>query len=931
MADETSKGISIEELETPVQQLKRTNYLLAIGIDDYVHVPKLYNCKKDIDDLVAVLTQKYHFEKKNIKTLFNENATKGKIYKAFRQMAQKITHQDNLIIYFSGHGEFDNVFNQGYWIPVNAQEGEHDQYIPNSEIKTILSAIKSHHTFLISDSCFSGALFAKGLGKNVSRRYEKDPSRWGLTAGRNEIVSDGQPGDNSPFAESLLYRLKNSNTAIGVAQLCAHVTEYVQANSNQTPIGEPLKVDGHKNGQFVFHLKKDALTDWKNAQATNTIAAYQAFIQMHPKHTEVLSAKAAISILEAQALWNKIQKAPEATGKEVVKKIRLVDQYAEKYEQQSHYTEALDLGILLEYKRDFLDAKGSEFMLRRFLQKRMPQVEGADEIKTKAQKILTDRRVLEEQEEKKAQEKAAEEKRQQEEQHLKEQKRKAETKRAKEQRYRERAKAEKAAEQNIQKAITPKPQPSPQPNNLKYILGGIGILLIVGLLWMARSCGPGAIIDESEPEITKEQLAQAAWNRIPQDNTDSLRWFIKEYRNSKFEPTAQTKLEELEKPEPVVETTPAPPNWHNLKPNMTTKFEGDNLKIMIAKKGLPPYILQVEKDGKFKDNENYKEPGTYTYAIGRYREDSGQYKLRIKDANGRSFEKNIKIDPPKKVFKPEPPKRRITPNPTTTTKPAVTTTKPTTTGSRTFTPEMVRVQGGTFKMGCTSEQDNCDDDEKPVHSVTVSSFSIGKFEVTVKEYLAFCNETGGNYPEWLEKGNKYHIDTGTADYYKRKGYNRNSSNLPIVGVSWNNAKAYCNWLSRKTGQNFRLPTEAEWEFAARGGNKSRSYQFSGSNSVGDVAWYSGNSGGKSHQVGTKRANELGIYDMSGNVWEWCLDDMRDYTSSSQTNPKGSTSSSSRALRGGSWDNNGRVTRVANRNRYVTDNRIINFGFRVARD
>ena len=135
---------------------------------------------------------------------------------------------------------------------------------------------------------------------------------------------------------------------------------------------------------------------------------------------------------------------------------------------------------------------------------------------------------------------------------------------------------------------------------------------------------------------------------------------------------------------------------------------------------------------------------------------------------------------------------------------------------------------------------------------------------------------------------------------------------PVEYVSWDDCQDFIRKLNELTGANFRLPTEAEWEFAARGGNNSRGYKYSGSNSIGDVAWYDGNSGGETHPVGGKSANELGLYDMSGNVWEWCSDWYGAYSSSSQTNPEGPGSGSYRVVRCGSWDYNARDCRVSNR-------------------
>ena len=217
--------------------------------------------------------------------------------------------------------------------------------------------------------------------------------------------------------------------------------------------------------------------------------------------------------------------------------------------------------------------------------------------------------------------------------------------------------------------------------------------------------------------------------------------------------------------------------------------------------------------------------------------------------------------------------------------------------------EMIAVKGGTFTMGCTSEQGgDCDNDEKPTHNVTLSDYYIGKFEVTQELWKAVM---GSNPSNW--KGD----------------------NLPVETVSWNDVQKFIEKLNQKTGANFRLPTEAEWEYAARGGNKSNGYKYSGSNSIDNVAWYTkttNDSGTK--PVGTKSPNELGIYDMSGNVWEWCQDWYGNYSSSSQSNPTGSSSGSARVLRGGSWIDYAGSCRVSNRHYFIPGYRSNNRGFRL---
>lgn len=386
--EENNKAVVQRKNIKATTQKDGKNYLLVIGIDTYAHCPILFNAVKDAKEIVEVLQTRFRFHPENITTLYNEKANKRNIYNAFRSLQRKVTTDDNFLVYFSGHGEFDKDFGLGYWIPVNAEIGATEQYIPNSEIRNIFSAIQSHHTFLMVDSCFSGALFAKGASREVSLRKERDPSRWGLTAGRNEIVTDGQPGKNSPFADSILYQLKNTDKPIGVAELCNKVLEVVSANANQTPRGEPLKVDGHQGGQFVFHLKMDEVADWSATLAANSVAAFQSFITKYPDSKNSFFAKEQIKDLQAETLWQKIENARAMTQSEVKAKLRLVNKYVAAYEDQTHYDEALNIGELLEYKKQFLQAHNSEFALRRFLRQATPNVKGASDVRQMAQAKL---------------------------------------------------------------------------------------------------------------------------------------------------------------------------------------------------------------------------------------------------------------------------------------------------------------------------------------------------------------------------------------------------------------------------------------------------------------------------------------------------------------------------------------------------------------
>ena len=226
--------------------------------------------------------------------------------------------------------------------------------------------------------------------------------------------------------------------------------------------------------------------------------------------------------------------------------------------------------------------------------------------------------------------------------------------------------------------------------------------------------------------------------------------------------------------------------------------------------------------------------------------------------------------------------------------------------------KLVDIDGGIFSMGATPEQgENVNDNEKPVHQVALSPFSLGVTEVTQELWLAVMGTNPSKFSSNLKR--------------------------PVENVSWNDCQVFIARLNELTGQNFRLPTEAEWEFAARGGMKSEGYKYAGSNDLDEIAWYNYNAyavGSSSpdygtHAVSTKAANELGLYDMTGNVWEWCQDWSGDYSAADQINPTGPETGTNRVIRGGGWTNYPKLLRVAARTGYKPGF-IGNFiGFRLA--
>lgn len=255
-------------------------------------------------------------------------------------------------------------------------------------------------------------------------------------------------------------------------------------------------------------------------------------------------------------------------------------------------------------------------------------------------------------------------------------------------------------------------------------------------------------------------------------------------------------------------------------------------------------------------------------------------------------------------------------------------------------PEMIFVKGGTFKMGCTSEQvANCMSDEMPTLEVRLDDFWIGKYEVTNTQFSDFLKDKGNQTKggsNWYKVDKYSQIKANNGVFKPQEGF----ENYPVTNVSWYGATAYAKWLSQKTKKDYRLPTEAEWEYAARGGQKNKGFIYSGSNSLEEVAWFGSNASNSRtgwnfkqdngiHPVGQKLPNELGLFDMSGNVGEWCADLYENFYEGG-INPKGAKYGSLRVMRGGSWDNRASECRVSQRNYDQHINRFsVNDGFRLA--
>lgn len=272
------------------------NFLFAIGIDNYQHWPKLNNAVKDVKDISEVLTEQYQFASDHVYLITNEEATEANIYRKIRELKREVQEEDNLIFLYSGHGHYDQEFDEGYWVPVDANQDTEDRYISNSNIIKRVNAIKTHHTLLIVDSCFSGTLVVQKRAGLVDETFK---SRRILTSGRQETVADGIPGENSPFAAGIItYLKKNTEKAINTTSLVQYVKNYVHGKAKQTPVEGRIQNSDDEGGEFIFHLKITEDQLWEQVLQKGEVLDFENYLDYFPEgkyaelaQKEILSAR----------------------------------------------------------------------------------------------------------------------------------------------------------------------------------------------------------------------------------------------------------------------------------------------------------------------------------------------------------------------------------------------------------------------------------------------------------------------------------------------------------------------------------------------------------------------------------------------------------------------------------------------------------------
>ena len=275
-------GLDIKDGREQLPQGK--NYLLTIAIDKYDHCRPLENAVKDADDFANLLFDKYTFFKDQYFSLINKEATKDNIIDTFRKLKKTLKPSDNLLIYYSGHGELDPDFDESYWVTVESRKGKVGDYLSLDRLVKFIRAIKTHHTLLIIDACFAGAALVNR--RSGTTALEKDPSRYVLASGRKEFAADGKPGENSPFAAALLEKLRDNNESLLVTDLAQYVKKQTikATNDTQRPIHNPLQIPEDKGGEFVFHLRTaDEAGFWENILEQNTITGFKNYLKKYPE------------------------------------------------------------------------------------------------------------------------------------------------------------------------------------------------------------------------------------------------------------------------------------------------------------------------------------------------------------------------------------------------------------------------------------------------------------------------------------------------------------------------------------------------------------------------------------------------------------------------------------------------------------------------
>ncbi len=839
MEENKKKGIYLEKLTNSTNKdiIHGKNYLFVIGIDKYVYASQLNNAVRDSKDFRDILLEKYHFHADYLYELFDESASRKNILDKLTILEEIIKPEDNLLIYYSGHGTTNNAKNKGYWIPVDAKY--RSDYIANSSIRDHLDDIKAHHIYLIVDSCFSGTIVTRSDESN--KKVESFPSRRVLTSGRTELVSDGEAGGNSPFATCLLTFLKAKTDSVSALDLELYLIKTVPQLADQLPSSARLYGIGDLGGQFIFHPNERPISEWKKTQNLHTEKAYNLFLT-----------KFGESEFAEEALWNLslLQDSPTA-----------YDNYLNRYPNGKFSQEAENRSISIEEAKAWSWAIQSNSIdsYLDFLRK-YPK-----NIKTKqAKKEIAKLQKIEEEE------------------------------RA----NRRRKSEEKGDWENAQRLDT---------------IGSYRRFInkhpdSVYLKKAEQRKQQLYIIEEEAKRIQKQQAISIKSNKNTETNS-------KQQLKSKDTLSVFQSLSKKDKKTVV----------------------GTAIGLSLVLLAILIYFLQLPTFEELMDKANVqKSAGEFNQARrtlwrAQELEDNEQVKeklVQVKESIDSVWLQNkydeliqkasdTGIPSAKFGYLEDAQKLKHTDEVINLIKKL----------ERELKPPLKFIEGGTFIMGDKNFKSNSRmNDDEPIRKVTLSDFYLGKFEVTNLEYSVFLNSVKPDsllLSNWIDLDGYYHysgcrIDTDGERFIVNKTYR----NYPVAYVSWVGANEYCKWL----GEGYRLPTEAEWEYAAGGGASDRTI-YPGTNDVKKLIEY-GVTGGISYttygntyydaspkMIGTCKPNQLGLYDMAGNLAEWCNDwtgSSETYSSEVQINPQGPKTGRSKVQKGSAWENGASGAKVGDR-------------------
>ncbi|MDW3648728.1 MAG: SUMF1/EgtB/PvdO family nonheme iron enzyme [Bacteroidia bacterium] len=854
MSDSVSnkRAIDLSFLKNQEEEtILRDNYLFVIGINEYQNCTPLGNAVNDARSFAKVLNEKYRFKKEHTFSLINEEATINNIDDTFKELKNKIrTETDNLVIFFCGHGYYDEEWDTAYWVPVEARADRAlGEYFSHEDLMKRINRIETHHTVVIADSCYSGAAFVsqKRSHDPNSQVFAKEPSRWMLASGRNEPVNDGTINENSPFTKELLDILnRESNSGIRMGTLVERLKTRVNHNYDQTPIGQPLKDVGDKGGEFIFFPRDNEEERWKEAKTINTLEILDLFINDFRGGKFEKEAQKSIGVIKAAELFSKINIEPTEA---------LCQEYQDNFPEGEDLLEVSKIKFALTENRVWREALESNSLaaFENYLSK-YPDgsfKEEADERKREQTKGL-----------KAWQEAEAFYNIQAFENFIKEYPNseffEQATFKLKELKAWKHAKASKKAEM-LEAFIGDFPE-SPhlgkaeellantaerkQKKKMQLIVTGVSFLvfLTVAVIWFRNEQNKKERFDKNigiaEYEIrqgnfTKVIVALEKAEEAMPDNKELLRLDnLSQIGRQLMSNDSLGKFWMDEK-----EWVKAQEHFREYK-NLLGKgyetlksFENGHLDSLFSEhfdlnqKSRVDETLQFLKDKL--DHEKVAETvldisnagddlfiaGAYEQALEFY--DSAKVEDRFDEA-GYLAEK-IALAKLQKVL-----------------------------------PAMILVPGGKLRLKSSKYVGK-----------EIPSFFISKFEITNEQYAAFLNAKMDyeKTEDWIELSY-----SGIELSGKTFIVERNHKELPVVGVSWYGANAYAEWVMAS------LPTESEWEFAASAGG-TENFEYSGSNVsrlVANVYWTRVKQ--RAQKVGKEDSNGLGIYDMSGNVWEWVSTD-----------------------------------------------------------